>query len=90
MVWAGLRGSPQRYGPVDADIDSANQIYTVPLAALGLKPGQTLPFRVLAFDRYFTGHLEDSITGMSYTVVLTPLQRRGRPHVHRAGQVAQC
>jgi hypothetical protein len=68
MVWAGPRGTPTRYGPVDADVDSANQVFTVPLAALGLKAGQTFSFRVLAFDRYFTGHLEDSITGMSYTV----------------------
>jgi hypothetical protein len=68
MVWAGPRGTPTRFGPVDADVDSANQIFTVPLSALGLKAGQTFSFRVLAFDRYFTGHLEDSITGMSYTV----------------------
>ena len=57
-----------RYGPVDADIDSANMIYTVPLSPLGLVPGQTFSFRVLAFDRYFTGHLEDSINDMKYTV----------------------
>ena len=68
MVWAGPRGAPVRYGPVDADLDSANMIFTVPRAALGLVPGQTFSFRVLAFDRYFTGHLEDSINDMKYTV----------------------
>jgi hypothetical protein len=77
MVWAGPRGAPVRYGPVDADIDSANMIYTVPLAALGLAPGQTFSFRVLAFDRYFTGHLEDSINDMRYTV--------GSPHYQVVG-----
>ena len=68
MVFAGARGAAARYGPVDADIDSANVIYTVPLSALGLVPGQTFSFRVLAFDRYFTGHLEDSVNDMKYTV----------------------
>jgi hypothetical protein len=68
MVFAGPRGAPTRFGPVDADIDSANTIYTVPLSALGLVPGQTFSFRVLAFDRYFTGHLEDSVNDMKYTV----------------------
>jgi minor extracellular serine protease Vpr len=57
-----------RLGPVDADTDSANQIFSVPLSPLGLKAGQTFSFRVLAFDRYFTGQLEDHIDGMSYTV----------------------
>ena len=28
----------------------------------------TSQFRVLAFDRYFTGHLEDSVNDMKYTV----------------------
>jgi minor extracellular serine protease Vpr len=68
MVFAGPRGAAARFGPVDADIDSANVIYTVPLSALGLVPGQTFSFRVLAFDRYFTGHLEDSVNDMKYTV----------------------
>ena len=68
MVFAGARGAAARLGPVDADIDSANIIYTVPLASLGLVPGQTFSFRVLAFDRYFTGHLEDSVNDMKYTV----------------------
>jgi len=68
MVFAGPRGATTRYGPVDADVDSANMIYTVPLAALGLTPGQTFSFRVYAFDRYFTGHLEDSVVDMKYTV----------------------
>ncbi len=68
MVFAGARGAAGRLGPVDADIDSANVIYTVPLSTLGLVPGQTFSFRVLAFDRYFTGHLEDSINDMKYTV----------------------
>jgi hypothetical protein len=68
MVFAGPRGAATRFGPVDADIDSANTIYTVPLSALGLVPGQTFSFRVLAFDRYFTGHLEDSVNDMKYTV----------------------
>jgi minor extracellular serine protease Vpr len=72
MVWAGPRGAAVRYGPVDTDIDSTNMIYTVPLAALGLTPGQTFAFRMYAFDRYFTGHLEDSIVDMKYTV--------GSPH----------
>jgi len=68
MVFAGARGAAARNGPVDADLDSANIIYTVPLSTLGLVPGQTFSFRVLAFDRYFTGHLEDSINDMKYTV----------------------
>jgi hypothetical protein len=68
MVFAGPRGAVARFGPVDADIDSANVIYTVPLSALGLVPGQTFSLRVLAFDRYFTGHLEDSVNNMNYTV----------------------
>ncbi|HKA04099.1 MAG TPA: S8 family serine peptidase, partial [Acidimicrobiales bacterium] len=69
FVFAGPAGAtPTRLGPVDADADSAVQIFSVPLARLGLQPGQTFGFRVLAFDRYFSGQLEDRIDGMSYTV----------------------
>ncbi len=69
FVFAGPDGAtPTRLGPVDADADSANQVFSVPLAQLGLQPGQTFGFRVLAFDRYFSGHLEDRVDDMSYTV----------------------
>jgi hypothetical protein len=67
-VFAGPAASPARLGPVDADIDSTNQVFTAPLAALGLQPGQTFSFRVFAFDRYFSGQLEDRVENMSYTV----------------------
>ena len=67
-VFAGPSAAPVRLGPVDADVDSANQVFTAPVTALGLRPGQTFWFRVLAFDRYFTGQLEDRVENMSYTV----------------------
>jgi hypothetical protein len=67
-VFAGPSTTPARQGPVDADTDSANQVFSAPLAVLGLRPGQTFTFRVLAFDRYFTGKLEDTVENMSYTV----------------------
>jgi hypothetical protein len=70
VVFAGpLPAGPFR--PVsftDADYSSANVLMRVPLSAIGLKQGQTFNFRVDAFDRYFTGKLEDSVTDMSYTV----------------------
>ena len=67
-VFAGPAATPSRLGPVDADFDSTNQVFSAPLSALGLTAGQTFSFRVLAFDRYFTGQLEDRIDNMSYTV----------------------
>jgi len=67
-VFAGPTAAPVRQGPVDADTDSTNQVFSAPLAVLGLRPGQTFSFRVLAFDRYFTGQLEDQVENMSFTV----------------------
>ena len=67
-VFAGPTATPARQGPVDADTDSTNQVFSAPLAVLGLRPGQTFSFRVLAFDRYFTGQLEDEVDNMSFTV----------------------
>jgi len=52
----------------DADLNSANAILTVPLAAVGLAPGQQFDFDVLAGDNYFTGAVTDAIEGMTFTV----------------------
>jgi len=52
----------------DADLNSGNMIYTVPLAALGLTPDAKFTFDVYAFDNYFTGNLTDFIEGMSHTL----------------------
>ncbi len=51
----------------DADLDSANMIMTVPLAAVGLTPNAKFSFNVLAVDNYFTGNVTDQINGMVYT-----------------------
>lgn len=58
----------------DADLNSGNMILTVPLNAssgfgtnLGVQPGQTLTFDVLAIDNYFTGKVTDAVTGLRFT-----------------------
>lgn len=51
----------------DADLNSGNMIFTVPLSALGGAAGSTLNYNVRAFDNYFTGDLTDQITGMRFT-----------------------
>ena len=53
----------------DADLNSANAIFTLPLGALGptVTPDTKLNFSVHAFDNYFTGAETDSILGMSFT-----------------------
>jgi subtilisin family serine protease len=56
---------------LDADLNSANAIFTVPLSAVGLTPGTQFEFAVYAFDNYFTGVLTDQIgdsTPMAYTL----------------------
>jgi hypothetical protein len=53
---------------LDADLQSRNGIYTVPLAALGLTPGQKFSFSVDAVDNYFTGTVTDSIPKMTFTL----------------------
>jgi hypothetical protein len=52
---------------LDADLQSGNGIYSVPLAALGLTPASTFDFLVLAYDNYFTGAVTDVIEGMTFT-----------------------
>jgi len=51
----------------DADLDSANVIYTVPLSAVGLAAGSQFDFSVFAFDNYFTGNLTDAIENMTFS-----------------------
>lgn len=54
----------------DADLNSGNVIFTVPLniaGGLALPAGRTIGFSVFAFDNYFTGNLTDSIEGMRFT-----------------------
>jgi hypothetical protein len=51
----------------DADLDSANLIMTVPLAALGLAPTQQFRFDVVAFGNYFTFQETDAVRGMLFT-----------------------
>ncbi len=52
---------------LDADLQSGNGIFTVPLAAIGLTPSSKFSFSVEAYDNYFTGNLTDSIASMSFT-----------------------
>ncbi|HEX2539928.1 MAG TPA: S8 family serine peptidase [Caldimonas sp.] len=55
----------------DADLNSGNMIFTVPLnigtGSIALSPGATIGFTVLAFDNYFTGQVTDAIEGMRFT-----------------------
>ena len=57
----------------DADLNSGNVIFTVPMNSsagavnVGVQPGTTFGFSVYAFDNYFTGNLTDSIEGMRFT-----------------------
>lgn len=59
--------SAQAFFYGDADLNSANMILTVPLAAVGLTPESTFSFSVYAADNYFTGNLTDAIENMTYT-----------------------
>lgn len=40
---------------------------TVPMTALGLAPGSTIDFSVLAFDNYFSGQVSDAVEGLRFT-----------------------
>lgn len=56
------------YYYTDADFDSATQVLTAPLAALGLKKGSTFDFSVVAYDNYFSGLVTDAIVDQTWTV----------------------
>jgi subtilisin family serine protease len=60
-------GQVRTFFYIDADLQSANAILTVPTAALGITDDTTFDFAVYAFDNYFTGNLTDSFGTMTYT-----------------------
>ena len=60
----------------DADLNSANMIFTVPMytgaapvpaGSVGVAPGATIKFSVFAFENYFVGAVTDSIENMLFT-----------------------
>ncbi len=53
---------------LDADLQSGNGIFTVPMAAVGLTPSSKFKFSVYALDNYFTGNVTDAIEGMTHTL----------------------
>ena len=66
-VQAATATSASAFFFADADLNSGNIILTVPMAALGLSPGTTIGFSVLAVDNYFSGIVTDAIEGMVFT-----------------------
>jgi minor extracellular serine protease Vpr len=56
----------------DADLNSGNMIFTVPLnigaGSIAVSPGATIGFTALAYDNYFSGIVTDAIEGMRFTL----------------------
>jgi hypothetical protein len=55
------------YFYTDADLNSSNVIFTLPLAAIGATDNTKLNISVYAYDNYFTGIQTDAIENMTYT-----------------------
>lgn len=55
------------YFYADADLNSGNMILTAPASLMGVVPGTTISFDILAYDNYFSGNVSDSIVGMRFT-----------------------
>jgi subtilisin family serine protease len=51
----------------DADLNSGNVIFTVPLSALGVGAGTTLGLELYTYDNYFTGATTEYLGGMKFT-----------------------
>ncbi len=63
-------GAARAFFFTDADLNSGNVIFTVPMNIAGgltVAAGATLKFGVFVFDNYFSGNLTDSIEGMRFT-----------------------
>ncbi len=72
LVFVGnlTTGATKAFFFTDADLNSGNVIFTVPLNIPGgvtLAPGATMNFGVFVFDNYFSGNLTDAIEGMRFT-----------------------
>jgi subtilisin family serine protease len=52
----------------DADLNSGNMIYSIPMALVGLTPATQFDFWVEAGDNYFTGLITDATDTMTYTL----------------------
>jgi minor extracellular serine protease Vpr len=63
----------------DADLNSGNMIYSVPMGVVGLSPTTTFDFTVDVFDNYFSGALTDSIGTMTYTLGTPKFAGTGLP-----------
>ncbi len=59
------RTTPYYY--LDADLNSGNTIFSLPLAALNVPATTKLNFAAFAYDNYFSGTTTDTILGMSFT-----------------------
>jgi subtilisin family serine protease len=59
-------GASSAYYYADADLQSSNMIFTVPLDAVGLAPDTTFDFWVEALDNYFTGNVTDQTDVMTF------------------------
>ncbi len=60
-------GAATAYFYLDADLQSANGIFTVPMAAVGLAADTKFSFSVKAWDNYFSGAYTDTIENMVFT-----------------------
>ncbi|MBC8118232.1 MAG: hypothetical protein H7X75_01475 [Burkholderiaceae bacterium] len=69
-VQNAVTGATSVFFFADADFNSANMIFTVPLNIAGgvaLASGATIGFDALAYDNYFSGTVSDFISGMRFT-----------------------
>lgn len=51
----------------DADLNSGNVIFSVPLSVLGVGPTTTLGLELYTYDNYFTGATTEYLGGMKFT-----------------------
>jgi subtilisin family serine protease len=72
-------GATVAAGFTDAELDSGNVIFSVPMGAVGLTSTTKFDFSVYAFDNYFTGALTDAIEGMTHTLATPKFTGTGLP-----------
>lgn len=84
VVQNAVTGAASAYFFNDADLNSGNVTFTVPLAAVSPSAATTLTLDVYAYDNYFTGWESDAILGLKFT----PATPRFTPSA-QAGSVAR-